>query len=162
MGNCICCNKLEDNDFDNTPTYTLEGQKFECKVVKVYDGDTIWVAIKVHGKKYKFKCRLYGYDSAEMKPSLKMKDREKEIEKAIEAKEFFEKKIKNKYTEIEVLGYDKYGRLLIKFYFYNVYKGICGTRMITNCVYLNDLMIQSGHGVPYFGGTKEKKEMVDE
>jgi len=38
------CTCIEDARFDTTKPFQLEGT-FDCKVVRVYDGDTIWVAI---------------------------------------------------------------------------------------------------------------------
>ena len=60
-----------------------------AKVVKCYDGDTIHCIFKIDGNYHKFKIRMDGYDSAEMKPSLKLDPtiRKELKEKALLAKQ---------------------------------------------------------------------------
>lgn len=128
---------LKNSTYENTPTYSLLGMRCKGKVLKVYDGDTVWLAIPVPDKIYKYRARLYGYDSAEMKSSA-----EEEVQKAIQAK----KKIQDLtcdgvLLDVELLEYDKYGRILVKLY----RDGVC----------INDQMVQEGFGKPYFGGHKD-------
>ena len=54
---------------DNTKYYTLDGDEYVCKCIKVYDGDTITVAFIPKGLKdfYKYTIRLNGIDSPEIK-----------------------------------------------------------------------------------------------
>ena len=43
---CSCEEKkLRNSTMDNTPTFNLPTKIMKCKVLKVYDGDTIWVSI---------------------------------------------------------------------------------------------------------------------
>lgn len=130
--------------FKNTPLWTLKGKKLKVKVLKVYDGDTIWIAIKLKGKVYRLKVRLYGIDTPEMKPPKAQKNREKEIREAKKAKEFLENLILNKVITIECGDWDKYGRLLGTLYKNN----FCSK---TN---INKLLLNEGLAKEYYGGTK--------
>lgn len=130
--------------FKNTPLWTLKGKKLKVKVLKVYDGDTIWIAIKLKGKVYRLKVRLYGIDTPEMKPPKSQKNREKEIKEAKKAKEFLENIVLNKVITIECGDWDKYGRLLGTLYKNN----FCSK---TN---INKLLISEGLAKEYYGGTK--------
>ncbi len=167
MGNCFCLNnKLDGCTFDNTPTYSLNGKRLACKILKIYDGDTLWLAIKIHGKYYKYKCRMYGYDSPEMKPPLKQKDRDDEIKRAHEAKDYLAKLMYEKHIEAEFFGYCKYGRPLVNLYAAKIRIKLCGMnlRLDNNFILINKEMIESKHGYEYFGGTKEKvsEEIINE
>ena len=107
MGNCITYIALSKSTFENTEEYTLEGIKKTGKVIKVYDGDTLWVAIDIHLKIYKFKVRMLGYDSPEMKPRLNLPKREEEIVAAKKAKKYIEDLVLNKKILVEFFKYDK-------------------------------------------------------
>ena len=54
MGNKI--NKLKYATYDNTPTWSLNNTFTQVKVIKIYDGDTIWIAMYMKGKIYKLKA----------------------------------------------------------------------------------------------------------
>jgi endonuclease YncB( thermonuclease family) len=66
--------KLNEFNLTNTPDFTLNGYKTPGRVVSVYDGDTMTVILPVFGSHYKFKVRLSGIDTCEIKskdPKLK-------------------------------------------------------------------------------------------
>jgi len=149
MGNCICidcCLKYKTNDLK---LYKLNGS-FRAKVVDVYDGDTITIILFNKCGFEKHKLRMYGYDSPEIKPKLNIPNREDEIAKAKEAKKYLSDIVLNNIVEFESMGFDKYGRLLGKIY------------KIDFCskVELNQLMIDNGHGYPYYGGKKQSQNIV--
>lgn len=130
-------NQLSLSTFADTPTYTLSGLKTKCKPLKIYDGDTLWIAIIIEKKIRKFKVRMLGYDSAEMHSDPD------QSAKAVQAKEHLEQLLgKDTLIEVEFFDYDKYGRPLVKLF-------------VKDCC-INDQMVKDGHGKPYFGGTKEK------
>tara|TARA_A100001015_G_C14934980_1_gene690047 strand:- start:883 stop:1317 length:435 start_codon:yes stop_codon:yes gene_type:complete len=131
-------------NFDNTPTWSLKGKKIKVKVLKVYDGDTIWIALKLKGKIYKLKIRLYGIDTPEMKPPKNQVDRDKEIAEAKKSKTFLSDLVLNKIITIKCGDWDKYGRLLATLYINNYCSNID----------VNKLMIEKGLAKEYFGGTK--------
>ena len=113
------------------------------KAVKVYDGDTIWVAASPEGMinkpVYRFNIRMFGYDS----PELKSKNSQ-EKEAAIRARDALEGLLKNKILRIEQCEkIDKYGRILATIYIGDSNKSV------------NDWMVANGHGYPYNGGTKK-------
>ena len=140
---------------DNTSTYSLKGIRTKCNILDVYDGDTLWLAIKIHGSIYKYRCRMYGYDSPEIKPLLKNVNREEEIRKAHLARDFLKNLLLNKNVEVEFFDYCKYGRPLINLYTYdklNIYQSLISKRKYN---LVNNIMISSGHGCHYMGGTKQ-------
>lgn len=109
-----------------------------CKVVKVYDGDTITIASKLYPESpiYRFSVRLRGIDTPEIRTN-----NENERLRALAAKRFVESKTLNKIVMLEDVKTEKYGRLLADVYLDN---GIC----------LNELLIESGFAVKYDGGKK--------
>ncbi len=145
-------NKLNKATFENTPIWSLDGKVIKVKVLKVYDGDTFWVALKLNGKVVRHKVRLYGIDTPEMKPPLAQKNRDKEIKAAKKAKEFVKDLIDNKIVEMICGGWDKYGRLLGTIYIYEYGCLPCCYKKFS----LTDLLIKNRLGKPYYGGTKKK------
>ena len=136
---------LELNNYnDDLPLFTLNDQIHLAKVVKCYDGDTIHCIFKHDGKYQKFNVRLYGYDSPEMKPPKSLPNRDIEMNKAKLAKKRLEELLLNKNIYLFCGEFDKYGRLLA-----TVKLNINDNKTI------NDMMIEEGHGYPYFGGTKQ-------
>ena len=107
------------------------------KVIDVYDGDTITVAAMVEKKMYKFKIRLYGIDS----PELRTKNKS-EKEAAIKSRDYLRKMILHKKVQIKEPFYEKYGR-------------ICGTVYLNKKNICND-MIKKSKAISYYGGTKVK------
>ena len=53
--------------YSNTQTFSLKNLECYCRVVKIYDGDTITVIIPVFNDFYKFSVRLQNIDTCEMK-----------------------------------------------------------------------------------------------
>jgi len=147
MGQCLCCESQEQalnkiND-DSVQLFTLDKQIHLAKIVRVYDGDTCFAIFKLHNEYVKFKIRMEGYDSPEMKPSMENKNREKEKKEAQKAKEELEKHVLNKVVLLHCGKWDKYGRLL-------------GTIFTTDYININELMIKNGFGYRYDGGTKKE------
>lgn len=121
----------------DTPFFSLEGMKCQAYVYSVYDGDTVTLIIEFQEKEYKWKCRLSGIDTAELRTK-----NIKEKEYAYKVKEILSDKILNKIVDIECLKFDKYGRTLVKIY----YDNIC----------INDWLIENGYAKKYDGGHKEE------
>jgi endonuclease YncB( thermonuclease family) len=120
------------------------------KVIKVYDGDTIWIAQLYEGEVYRFNIRMYGYDS----PELRSKNAEEKL-KALAAKEALSKLILNKMVRIETIQKkEKFGRILAFIYL----DGPTGVPdpTVTYPLNVNEWMKKNGHGKEYFGGTKEE------
>lgn len=165
MGNiCKCRNKCKEyiqNNKLKTATneltlFSFEGIKCNAKIVDVYDGDTFKAVIFYDNKMIKINCRSLGYDSPEMKPRLNIKNREVEIKKAHEAKDYLDNLIGNdRMVWVEFKEFDKYGRALA-----NIYKSN-PKYSLTNLESFNEQMIKKGHGYRYYGGTKEKKDTIE-
>ena len=109
------------------------------QVIKVYDGDTITIATRLHYKDsplYRFSIRLKGIDSAEIKSK-----NINEKKNAVIARDSLSELILHKTVVIKNIENEKYGRILA-----DVYLGeIC----------LNEWMIEKGYAVKYDGGTKQ-------
>jgi endonuclease YncB( thermonuclease family) len=150
MGNFIEKGRLSKATLQNTPKYTFNNETHYCKVLKVYDGDTITIAIKLSKKYVKSSVRMLGYDSPEMKPPKNQTNREEEIKAAKRAKEALGNLILNKIVKIKLGDFDKYGRLLGTVI---VDKGFLCCQTHLN---VNQYMIDNNFGYPYQGGTKKK------
>ena len=130
--------KLEElfKNYDNTttPHFSLSGQKLWGRVVSLYDGDTLTIALNVFSCVYKFSVRMGGIDTCEMKSK---NDKNKELAKnarsrllsLITGKDLVEtstwndrRKINNVLNKgmyfvwVDCLDFDKYGRLLANVY----------------------------------------------
>ena len=143
MGNKI--NKLKYATYDNTPTWSLNNTFTQVKVIKIYDGDTIWIAMYLKGKIYKLKVRLAGIDTPEMKPPKSQKNRDKEILAAKESKNFLANLIDQKVIWMKCGEWDKYGRLLANLYIDD-----------DDINSINYKLIDEGFAYEYDGGTKKK------
>ena len=105
----------EEDDLRNTNEnelsyFSFEGKRFKAKPCNIYDGDTFSILFLYNGILMKYRCRCLGYDTPEMKPSLKNPNREKEKEMAKKAKERFIEllgKGKDGLVEVECFEFDK-------------------------------------------------------
>ena len=130
----------------DVPYFNFKNKSFIAKPCHVYDGDTFSVIFDYHGELIKYRCRCYGYDTPEMRPSLKNPNRDHEKKLAYAAKARIIELLEahpSKLIRIECLDFDKYGRILIKAY-NNV-----------NDKSINEIMVEEGHGKWYDGGTKD-------
>ena len=133
--NSVCEPNWEKYD-EKTPKFSFKGEKIKCKVVSVYDGDTMKVVFPLNKIMYKWNCRLLGIDT----PELRTKNtHEKELAKI--AKENLIKLVLNNVIYIQCGGWDKYGRLLVT-PFTSKEGNIC------------DWMIKNKYAKSYDGGTK--------
>ena len=146
MGNLLNKNyKLKKAD-NSIPYYSLKNKSFIGKIVNIYDGDTCTIVIKNQGQLQKYKVRMNGYDSPEMKPKKNILNREKIKEKAIEAKNALKNKINDKLIIIECGDWDKYGRLLGTLF--TIKRG-------KKDININKWMINNNYGYEYHGGKKK-------
>ncbi len=129
--------------------FSLNNHKTYCKVLSVYDGDTLTIGYKYLGKYFKSKIRMLGYDSPEMKPPKNSPTRIQEKAKALEAKNYIISLTNNKILWVEFKEFDKYGRPLAVLY---TIEDNCLSNKKIN---INDLMVSEGHGYKYEGGTKK-------
>lgn len=154
MGICNCKQyyrnyKLKKSTND-IPLFTFNKLRCNAKVVNVYDGDTFKACLYHNNKIIKINCRTFGYDSAEMKPRLNIKNRDEHIKKAKKAKQRLIEltTTKNSLVYLDCYHFDKYGRVLVVIHkSKDDYKRACSRS-------INQIMIDEGHGIPYDGGTK--------
>lgn len=112
------------------------------RVIKVYDGDTIYVLAKLPYKEsplYRLSVRLNGIDTPEMKGKSVTQD-EKEAAKS--AQIFVSNLLLHKMIRLENVQSEKYGRILADVYVDNIN--------------VNQLLLKERYAVPYDGGTKMK------
>jgi endonuclease YncB( thermonuclease family) len=122
-----------------TPMFTFVGTR-RAKVVRVYDGDTLFACFELDGCFYQFRVRLTGIDAPEMKlaPNHPSRDQVKVLANA--AKQELQSKVLDKIVKLECHGFDKYGRVL-------------ATVFVDN-LNINNYLLEKGLVVPYDGGTK--------
>ena len=118
-----------EHNFTNTDNYTLNNQKFICRVVDIYDGDTCICILPLYNSFYKFNIRLADIDTCEMKSkveynkNLALLARMRLYELIIGSKSNLDLEITRKDLRTELNNnvyliklmcgeFDKYGRLL--------------------------------------------------
>lgn len=140
-------NLLKNYNKDNTEFFSFNNQVIIAKVISCYDGDTITCIFRHNGGFYKFKVRMDGYDSPEMKPAKTIPDEERKeiIKNAHDAKNYLERLILNNYVYLYCKKFDKYGRLLADV---KISKNDLKT--------VNQLMIDNKYGYVYHGGKKKE------
>lgn len=142
--------------YEDTIPFTLPFR--EGYVVKVYDGDTITLAVQLPGKDiwYRISIRLDGIDCAERRPKKKKKNGEKrsqedmikEKEFAIYTRDKLYKRIFGKHVYLrDTWTEPKYGRLMAQVY----HEG----------VNINEWLLTNRLAVEYHGGTKQEINWQD-
>lgn len=116
---------------NNTPYFSLKGLKTYARVIDVYDGDTITVVIDINNFFLKFKCRLNGIDTCEIRSKniqnkqLAIQARNRlfnlityhTLDELCNKKEIIDFLDNNtSIIWIHCLDFDKYGRILIDCY----------------------------------------------
>lgn len=125
---------------ENTPEFSLKGEVYKTKIVRVYDGDTLFCVFKFNRNYYQFRIRMLGYNSPEMKPHLDIPEEEREIikQKAKLAKDRLEELTLNKIVYLYCHDYDNFGRIL----------GEIKLDPKDNTT-VNQIMLDEGHGVVF-------------
>lgn len=143
MGNCLCCEDvaLRRLEADSVPLFSLDGHTYRCRVVDVYDGDTITIVFRRRREWLKMHVRMLGYDSPEMKPRLMAPNRDEIKRRAVAARDALRGLCLNRLVTAQCGKWDKYGRLLATIY-------------TDTGVNVNAWMLEQRHGVPYDGGHK--------
>jgi endonuclease YncB( thermonuclease family) len=139
-------NDLIENDFSELKKFTFGGIITKCKIVDIYDGDTVTIVFYYNDIPIKDSFRMYGYDSPEMKPSKTLTNRDLHINAAKKCKKILEDMILNKILWVKFLEEEKYGRLMGYLYFKEPIND--------NIESINDYMIKNGLGKSYLGGQK--------
>lgn len=126
------------------PIRTFAGQTRFALVTDIYDGDTITVICRLDQTEQfkKYKVRLYGLDTPEIKPSLSLIQRDLHIAAAVKVRNDLSDLILGKIVKIEFLPEEKFGRNL-------------GTVFTLNDRCVNTWLIETGRACQYSGGTKK-------
>lgn len=141
---------LDNATKENTPWLSFEGQELEAKVIDIYDGDTITIAVPFENKIYKQKCRLCNIDTAEI--------RTKNVEEktiGIKGRDFVKDLVLGKRVYIKCGKYDKYGRLLVQVFLSSPMRCTFGTGCYKYDKDLSSMIIDAGLGYEYDGKTKK-------
>lgn len=145
---------LKNASLDSYPLFSLNGLDTYAKLLSNYDGDTGDILFIYNGVPMRMKARFTGYDTCEMKPSLKDPLRDDKKKRAMEAKQrlWYLCTNTNDFNDthqtlirIKCHEFDKYGRILITAFRDNEELSI------------NQQMINEGHGYAYDGGTKNSQ-----
>lgn len=138
---------LELNKYSKTSApklHTMNGRELWCKVIDVYDGDTVDIIFFQSNELLHYKLRLYGIDTPELKPLKSMTNRDNVIERARDAKKKLESLVLNKVVYVRFKNEEKYGRLMGDIYL----SKSPGKKSV------NQMMLDCGMAVPYFGQKK--------
>lgn len=112
---CICCkdNELYNSTIDNTIKFVVpEGW---CRVLSVYDGDTIIVSFRLGKKIYRHRLRLRGINAPEMRGV----DHE-EKNRGYQSRDYLKGLIEGKVVKLVNPDWDKYGRILADIHYGNI------------------------------------------
>lgn len=127
--------------FDAPAFVPLKGRKITARVNKVYDGDTITVVLATAEQHFKYRVRLVGIDTPELKIAEQkergLAARAHLLEAITGGRDLEESEC---LVDLECEGADKYGRILAR-----VYK---------DGKDLSQMMLDDGFANPYDGGTK--------
>lgn len=146
--------------FENTKCFSFEGKNIFTKILDVYDGDTVTIAICVDNCKFRTNCRLIGIDCEEIKSKNEIE--KKNAQKARQHLIFLltgqkikidssRRDIKNLFSTLNCIvkvscgKFDKYGRILA-----TIWK---------NDVCINDEMIKQDLAVSYDGKTARMQRL---
>lgn len=138
---------LAQQTIATVPLFTLKGQSHWAKCVKCYDADTIHIIIKFHGEFVRFRCRLAGIDTAEVRSA---DDTEKRH--AIAARDWVRHTILGGIVLVQCREFDKYGRLLVDVHVPDREED--GGEPIDRCYHLNTRLVERGYAYAYTGGSR--------
>lgn len=132
-------NKGENKDKEEAQLFSLEGHEVWAEVVAVYDGDTITsvfpLPMNPDGPKYKWKCRLLGVNTKEIRGTT---GEEKRL--AIAARDWLRAQVLDSSVKLKVGKFDKYGRVLV-----TVFKPLESGEFLN----INQELIKEGHAEAY-------------
>ncbi len=118
-------------------TFTWTGSSVPARVLSVYDGDTVTLGFRMAKRLVKFKGRLMGIDT----PEIRSKSAEEKV-LALQAKKILEDLVLHKTVYVWFAGNDKYGgRALVHIY-------------TKDWVNVSEYMLKNAPCNAYDGGTK--------
>lgn len=165
----LFCEKLQqvktalESSPDDPPKFSLDGLNVICKCVHVYDGDTIHLKVNmgpVWGDRI-MKCRMYGYDSSEVKGAPKDGAEYKTQLKILghNARDYLKSLIEGKCVAVRFHEYGMYGRPLVDIYTVDFENALVPNDLWHENNYINQKMVSDGHGTPYVGTGVKKSDL---
>ena len=162
------CQSVDNNDqipsiFDanisKIERQTYAGQYKYCRLDHVYDGDTADIYFYDNDKIIRHAFRFYGYDSAEMKPSKSDVHRDEIKLHAQDDKQFLTTLVQNRKLVVRFMENEKFGRMMGTVWLISN-SGVPESLLAQHPELIDannicNIMINSGHGKPYYGGKKE-------
>lgn len=131
-----------------------------CRVIKVYDGDSVtvaWQAWQVEERRKVFlyaNCRMYGYDTPEMNSAVPSQKEMAQECKRLVADLLLDERMRM--TTVGKTGLDKYGRPLIELRIDPRFTSLRAQSILSGHETVRAWALQNLPGCkPYFGGTKE-------
>ena len=115
---------------------SFDGQIKAANICSVYDGDSFHATFDLHETTYKWKCRLSGVDTPEIRGS-----QEDVKQFAIDVRDKVRKKILGRDVKLHCGAFDKYGRLLVVPFVGE--ENIC------------EWLVSEGYAKPYDGGKRD-------
>ena len=126
-------------DTEDAPWLSMDGELSRCKVIDVYDCDTVTLLVVFGGKVYKKRTRLANIDSAEIR--TRNLDEKKF---GLDSKKWLSDKIMGKKLWVRCGDWDKYGRLLGELF------------EDKEClISINDEIVKNGYAYYYDGGKRK-------
>ena len=144
--------KTKDITMNMCREFDLNGERLQCKVLKVYDGDTVTLGFKYSSKIYKKSCRLHGIDTPELRGSSP-----EEKSAAEKARDYLKSLIMDEVVIVDFLKNDKYGRPLVNIFIIRPRFWKFGKKLVS----VNDLMLVE-HANDYDGGKKKEFNFFEE
>jgi len=145
---------IEEQEED-APFFTLNGLETNGKVVKVYDGDTVHLLMRVLGTLYRWKCRIMHVDTPELRSKNVI-----EKEHAMRARDALSELILNKTVRVKCFQFDMYGRVLVELALpSNDTKDDADNNTM---IVIHEWLLEKGHARRYEGKKREKWVFNDE
>jgi micrococcal nuclease len=131
--------------------FTFKGKTLLCRVVEVYDGDTITVVTRLSERDsyYKYKLRLYGVDAPEVRGVTN--------KYGTHVRDLLSDLINGQEIIVDFVEEDKYGRLMGEIWIPEVERNICYCffpDIYKKGINVNKLLLERGVASGYDGGKK--------
>lgn len=143
--------ELETTNFDNLELFTFNNLITKCKVVNVYDGDTVTIVFYYGNSPLKVKFRLYGFDTPEVKLYKSKENGELHKKAGLYVKDKLQDKILNKIFWVKFHEEEKYGRTMGELFEIADKDNFTGKEQS-----INNWIIDKKYGKVYGGGKKEE------
>lgn len=136
--------------YDDVDLFHLNGLECVCKVVRVYDADTVHCVFFINGKAFKFKVRLARIDTAE-KTALDPAEQLWSTKAISRLNELIDGKL----MWLKCFKWDKYGRLLGELFPLIEIEG----KNVKGKISINQMLLDENLAYSYDGG--ERREFRD-